>query len=159
MSLRYMNHCDTLSMKDVDTGSRNASMGKPFYKVEIPSTYEAMTDILDSAVEAMIREGCICDKDMPCMRLCLEEALVNAVRHGNSSDEGRKVSVEIFGNGEDCTIRVGDEGSGFSPESIRPPCCDQMGGRGIVLIRHYMDKVKYIKKDSCLEMTFRRKCC
>lgn len=157
MALRYSNYCDTLFLKQADTGSRKAAMCATFFKAEIPSTYDAMNKMLDQAVNAMVEEDCIRAKDEPCMRLCLEEALVNAVRHGNQGDVRRKVSLEIAGDDEICTIRVGDEGNGFCPESVPEPCCEQLGGRGIVLIQHYMDEVRYIQSENTLEMTFHRK--
>lgn len=157
MSLRYSEHCDTLLLKPADTRSCESTMCATFFKAEIPSTYDAMTEMLDNAVHAMVEEHCIRPKDEPCMRLCLEEALVNAVRHGNRGEAHRKVSLEIAEADDVCIIRVGDEGNGFTPEQVPEPCCEQLGGRGIVLMQHYMDKVRYIKSENCLEMTFQRK--
>ena len=99
----------------------------------------------------------IAPEEVPCTRLCLEEALVNAIRHGNGCDARRKVSLELLGNGEYCTIRVCDEGAGFVPENVALPGSEQLGGRGICLMRHYMDHVQYNERDRCLEMKFHRK--
>jgi serine/threonine-protein kinase RsbW len=116
-----------------------------------------MAPVLNGALDALKEHGCITSKEEAATRLCLEEALVNAVRHGNRCDAERKVRLELLSNGEQCTIRVSDEGSGFSPEDIRMPECDQLGGRGICLMRHYMEKVCFNPRSKCLEMMFRRK--
>lgn len=132
-------------------------MQEAFYRAEFQSTFEAMGPVLNGALDALVENGCITSREEASTRLCLEEALVNAVRHGNDCVAERKVFLELAKNGERCVIRVGDEGGGFSPEEITMPECDQFGGRGICLIKHYMDQVRFDKKRRCLEMMFRRK--
>jgi serine/threonine-protein kinase RsbW len=127
------------------------------FREEFPSTFEAMAATLDRAVNVLRARDLIAPEEVACTRLCLEEALVNAIRHGNGCDARRKVSLEVLGNGEYCTIRVRDEGTGFAPEQVTLPECDQLGGRGICLMRHYMDKVQYNERERCLEMKFHRK--
>lgn len=116
-----------------------------------------MAEVLGRALDALVEEGCIPPGNIPCTRLCLEEALVNAIRHGNHCDAARKVRIEMHAEGEDCVIKVWDEGAGFSPEDIRLPESDQLGGRGVCLIKHYMDRVTFNDKEHCLEMAFRRR--
>ena len=134
-------------------------MGVPFFQEEFHSTFDAMAEILDKAVDAL-RDGCwILPEQEACTRLCLEEALVNAVRHGNEGDKDRKVCLELEAQDDRCCIRVYDEGTGFLPERVDLPSADQLGGRGICLIRHYMDNVLFNQERHCLEMTLRRKAC
>jgi len=54
---------------------------------------------------------------------------------------------------------VRDEGEGFNAEDIELPDCEQLGGRGICLIRHFMDHVEFNEAEHCLEMRFSRKAC
>ena len=127
-----------------------------FFEEEFPSTMDSMTPVLDRAVAALAGRGWV-HPDQECRaRLCLEEALVNAVRHGNCCDARRKVRLEIADMSETCRIRVYDEGVGFNLEQVREPTKDQMGGRGICLMRHYMQYITYDKANKCLEMAFRR---
>jgi len=129
---------------------------KVLFKAEFPSSIEAMTEVLEKAVDRMAQGRHLCDKDAQRLRLCLEEALVNAVRHGNRGDVRRKVRIEISEQQDKaCRIRVFDEGGGFIPENIRNPEGEQMGGRGVCLMRHYMDTVAFNPKEHCLEMVFR----
>ena len=132
-------------------------MSTSFFHEEFPSTFEAMTDTLDRAVAAIRSEGWIQESHEACTRLCLEEALVNAVRHGNNNDADRAVTVSIGADGDSCIIRVCDEGGGFSVDQVAFPEMEQMGGRGICLIRHFMEGVRFDTDANCLEMSFRRK--
>jgi serine/threonine-protein kinase RsbW len=132
-------------------------MSTSFFREEFPSTFEAMTETLDHAVDALLREGWIQPEHEPCTRLCLEEALVNAVRHGNKNEAERMVEVSLVADGDRCTIRVSDEGRGFRVDEVALPELEQMGGRGICLIRHFMEHVEFDSDANCLEMSFRRK--
>ena len=81
------------------------------------------------------------------VRLAFEEALVNAMKHGNRMDPRRFVRLAYRISEECVEIRVTDEGVGFQPcgvpdptrdENLQRPC-----GRGIMLMRSYMDEVDY----------------
>lgn len=118
-----------------------------------------MTATLDRAVAALLEGEWIQGCHIPCIRLCLEEALVNAVRHGNHGDARRTVSIQMAARGDECVIQVSDEGGGFRVDEVALPESDQLGGRGICLIRHYMEHVVFDTTAHCLEMSFRRKSC
>ncbi|MDP2322404.1 MAG: ATP-binding protein [Gammaproteobacteria bacterium] len=139
--------------------SMSPVVSRPFFKEEFPSTFEEMTAVLDHAVDALLADGWVQAGQVPCTRLCLEEALVNAVRHGNNSEATRQVTLTMLARGDECVIQVRDEGGEFSVDNIAMPECDQLGGRGICLIRHYMDSVTFDAEAHCLEMSFRRKAC
>jgi len=132
-------------------------VGKVFHKDEIPSTFEAMTAALNRTVDALRAGGWIAAESEAKVRLCLEEALVNAIRHGNNLDEARKVTVELAEAGDCCTIKIRDEGVGFCPDEVADPKSEQLGGRGVCLMRHFMDRVFFNRKEHCLELALRRK--
>jgi len=81
------------------------------------------------------------------IKLALEEALTNAVRHGNGCDPSKKVTVRYAVNGTKAVIAVRDEGPGFNPDELPDPTCPERlsmpCGRGVMLIRAYMDEVEY----------------
>ncbi len=81
------------------------------------------------------------------VRLSLEEALVNAMRHGNHFDPNRSVRVWYRISPDRVEIRVADEGTGFDPGGVPDPTADENldkpCGRGIMLMRCYMDKVEF----------------
>ena len=81
------------------------------------------------------------------VKLALEEALTNAVKHGNRNDASKSVTVRYAVNMDKAVVVVRDEGGGFLPDDI-PDCTspDRLplpNGRGIMLIRAYTDEVCY----------------
>ncbi len=128
----------------------------PFFHKEFASTTLAVAEALGEALDALVEEGW-CERDRAfCIRLCLEEALVNAVVHGNRNDPHRQVTVRIYDEGEGCRICVQDEGNGFDPETIEMADCTELGGRGVCLIKEYMEDVSFDCANRCLEMVFKR---
>lgn len=82
------------------------------------------------------------------VRLALEEALTNAMRHGNGLKKSRKVAVGIAWEGGQIHLDVSDEGNGFNPKTVPDPTKSGYaenipGGRGIFLMRHLMDSVEF----------------
>ena len=82
--------------------------------------------------------------------VAVREAVINAIKHGNGEDERKRVHVEFtMLNGDTppgIAIRVRDEGPGFDPESIPDPLAPEnvlkSSGRGIFLIRNFMDELQ-----------------
>jgi serine/threonine-protein kinase RsbW len=132
-------------------------MLKTLFSKKLPSTMEAVGKTVNEAVDVLCsHEWCKDDTAQFSLRLCLEEALVNAMVHGNANEAARHVQIEIAEEGERCHVRVSDEGKGFDPQAIEMPDCNQLGGRGVCLIKHFMDDVRFDRAKHCLEMTFRR---
>ena len=81
------------------------------------------------------------------IKLSLEEAINNAIRHGNSGDPGKHVTVRVELDDAQMTISVTDEGPGFNPGTVPDPTADENlekpSGRGIMLMRAYMDDVRF----------------
>lgn len=130
-------------------------MKRTLYSNEFPSTIKAVGEVLSEAIEVVKQCDWCCDHMSFSVRLCIEEALVNAVRHGNKENAEPSVRLDISEDGECCRIRVTDHGNGFDPSSIVMPDCDEPGGRGVCLIKHFTDDVQYNHDDNCLEMVFR----
>ncbi len=81
------------------------------------------------------------------VKLALEEALTNAIKHGNGYDPSKTVTVRYAVSPEKVVVIVRDEGHGFAPEDV-PDCTAperlrQPDGRGIMLMESYMDEVSY----------------
>lgn len=76
-----------------------------------------------------------------------EEALRNAMIHGNKSDPGKQVSVEAEIKEDAVVISVEDEGDGFDPSGLPDPTLQENllkeSGRGVYLMKHLMDEVRY----------------
>jgi serine/threonine-protein kinase RsbW len=81
------------------------------------------------------------------MTVALRESVVNAIRHGNSGDDQRRVIIEFVAADDSLEVRVRDEGSGFDPASVPDPLAEanllKPDGRGIFFMRSFMDAVEY----------------
>jgi serine/threonine-protein kinase RsbW len=101
--------------------------------------------------------GQFSDHDIFGIRLALEEALVNAIKHGNQMDRAKTVRVVYQVAPDRFEVQITDEGPGFdpcdvpdptSPENIERPC-----GRGLLLMRHYMTEVAYHDRGRAVRMS------
>jgi len=114
--------------------------------IEIPST---LADAKKPEVHILAEvERCGYDEDASfAIKLALEEAMTNAVRHGNCGDATKRIIVRYAVTPEMCVICVRDEGPGFRPKDIPDPTApDRLSlpsGRGIMLMKAYMNDVEY----------------
>jgi len=83
------------------------------------------------------------------IKLAFEEAITNAVKHGNCNDRSKHVDVRFYVDRERVIIGVRAEGRGFWPDQVPDPTADENlerpCGRGIMLMAAYMTKVRYSK--------------
>ncbi len=90
------------------------------------------------------------------IRLAVEEAINNAIRHGNSMDTSKKVEITFNVDDNRAVITITDEGTGFEPSSVPDPTRDENlhkpSGRGIMLINAYMDEVEYNDRGNVVRM-------
>lgn len=88
--------------------------------------------------------------------LCFEEALINAMQHGNNEDPSKKVRVVAFGDDDRWGLIIEDEGKGFGPEDLPdrddPESIFHEAGRGILLMDHYLDELTYNRRGNKLRM-------
>ncbi len=85
--------------------------------------------------------------DIFSIHLAVEEAIVNAIVHGNKLAADKKVHVECFVSPTVARIEITDEGAGFDPNQV-PDCTredrlDVPSGRGVMLIHNFMTRVEY----------------
>jgi len=88
--------------------------------------------------------------------MVVDEALSNAIVHGNRSDENLKVHVRIYISNSRILIQIEDQGEGFIPEEISDPTEQENiykgSGRGIYLIKELMDSVEFRKGGRLIEL-------
>jgi serine/threonine-protein kinase RsbW len=105
-----------------------------------------MRTVLDKVADAMAGEG-YPEKDVFGVRLALEEAVVNAIKHGNRDDPARTVWLAYQVGPEQVLAEIEDEGEGFDPEGVPNPLApenlERTSGRGLLLMRAYMTWVQY----------------
>jgi len=105
--------------------------------------------VLEAMTEAMHGAGYPA-RDVFGVRLALEEAIVNAIRHGHGNDPSKHVSVR-YRVSEDCVlVEVADQGPGFDPEQVPDPLApenlERPGGRGLLLMRAYLTWLRYNRR-------------
>ena len=94
--------------------------------------------------------------DIFAVHLAVEEAFLNAVKHGNKMDPAKSVMIEYAVDPEKVEIRMTDEGPGFDPATIPDPRVGENlyrpEGRGLLLISAYMHVVEYSDRGNSLRM-------
>jgi serine/threonine-protein kinase RsbW len=90
------------------------------------------------------------------MRLSLEEALVNAIKHGHRYDPTKRVSVRYCVKTERVLVEVRDQGSGFDsadvPDPTTPNNWERPSGRGLLLMRRYTSWLRFNARGNCVRL-------
>jgi serine/threonine-protein kinase RsbW len=117
-------------------------------RLDFNSTFE-MLDFVQVVSDHLARLTGLDDDATHWVGVAVRESVINAIKHGNALDEGKRVHVEFtpIEQHAPCglTVRVRDEGIGFDPASLPDPLAPdnilKSSGRGIFLIRSFMDEV------------------
>jgi len=95
------------------------------------------------------------------IKLAVEEALVNAIKHGNQMDRAKKVHVVYHVHADRFEVHITDEGAGFDPDDVPDPTApenlERPCGRGLLLMRSYMTEVVYQDRGRAVRMAKVRK--
>jgi serine/threonine-protein kinase RsbW len=128
----------------------------PFEEVVIPSDPVDARCVQDQ-IEQLLQDRHVNDHDIFSIKLALEEALINAIKHGNQLDRGKKVHVFYRVLHDRLEVRIRDEGPGFDPADVPDPTAienlERPCGRGLMLMRHYMTEVNYSHGGNCVNMS------
>lgn len=121
----------------------------------IPSYLGAHIPYMAEVLRELERQGWS-GRDLFGIEVALEEALSNAIRHGNCCDASKHVFVECKISPQRFWLRIRDEGAGFQPNAV-PNCTadenlERPGGRGLALIKAYMSHVEHNKRGNCVTM-------
>ena len=96
------------------------------------------------------------------IRLALDEAMSNAICHGNRNDPHKRIAIDYAVTDEQVRIQVTDEGHGFRPAAVPDPTLDENlerpHGRGIMLMRAYMTDVSYSERGNTVTLIKNRNC-
>ena len=127
----------------------------------IASRFDQVAPIQDTIVDAAKARG-FDDSALFAIKLSLEEALTNAIKHGNRLDPDKKVTIDYHVSDDEVRVDISDEGAGFMPEAVPDPTLDENlekpCGRGVMLIQAYMTQAYYNDQGNCLTMVKRRDC-
>lgn len=125
-------------------------------QLALNSTMESVGQVEAAAEKLAAEAGC--DEDQ-CFQIAmaLREAAVNAVLHGNDYDPAKQIAVAMRNTGADLIFTIADEGRGVAPDSLPDPLAPENlmrgTGRGIFLIRSFMDEVHFRQLQPGTELT------
>ncbi len=102
-----------------------------------------------------------CENAAFAVKLALEEAITNAFRHGNKCDPSKRITVRYSITPQRIEIEIVDEGEGFCPDVVPDPTLpeniDRPHGRGIMLMKAYLDTVEYDKCGRLVRLVMNKK--
>lgn len=109
----------------------------------LDSTLESV-DHAEEITVALAKKAGFDEDDLIKIGMAVRESMVNAVVHGNRYNTNKKVRFWVSKNTEKLTVRIADEGEGFDYENLPDPLAPEnlmrSSGRGIFLIRSFMDE-------------------
>lgn len=122
----------------------------------VPSEIRLVEPVVERVMATLERCGCHAPQ-CEAIELSLREALANAILHGNGCDPKKKVQLACYGHPDgSVTLVVRDEGQGFDLSQLKDPTSPEnlfsAGGRGIYLIRNFMDEVEFHRGGSEIRM-------
>ena len=122
----------------------------------LASSLESVDQVERTAEDFAARAGF--DEDtVPNIAMAVREAAVNAVLHGNAYDPKKHITVSFEANSDALVIRVADQGAGLDPGTIPDPLAPENilrgSGRGVFLIRAFMDEVHFRQLHPGTELT------
>lgn len=122
---------------------------------ELPSTISTMHAVLDYLMKRVEKLGVI-NPEQSNLFIALDEAFVNAVKHGNKFDANKLVRICAEVSVKEARFTVEDEGDGFDvnaiPDPTNPENLFKTSGRGVMFIYNIMDEVKYNERGNRLTM-------
>jgi len=117
------------------------------FELSIPSTVSSISPLVDDLMERLVTNACI-QGDGSDIEVALREALANGILHGNHEDPAKRVYLKVrYEKSGELFFVVRDEGKGFNLSEVADPLAPENlaseHGRGILMMKLYMDDVHY----------------
>ncbi len=124
--------------------------------LKLSSSLESVDKIERTAEEFATLAGF--DEDtVPNIAMAVREAAVNAILHGNAYNPAKNITAAFEANSDALIVRIADEGTGFDPTNVPDPLAAENilrgSGRGIFLIKAFMDEVHFRQLHPGTELT------
>ena len=123
---------------------------------KLASTMDSVAEI-EAAAEKLAQDAGLDEDEGFRVAMAVREAAVNAVLHGNGYDPNKQVSVSFENTGAALVITIADQGEGLDPETLPDPLAPENllrgTGRGIFLIRSFLDEVHFRQLHPGTELT------
>jgi serine/threonine-protein kinase RsbW len=134
--------------------------GDVVYEREFPSEPDLVPAVVFRLINFLVEEGYQEEGRKNQLSLCFDEAVKNAILHGNRSVPSLQVSVKVHGGSDNYWVVIRDEGDGFDLAEVPDPVGEEgiwnEGGRGIHLMQHYSTEMEYSDGGSTLALCFPR---
>jgi len=132
-------------------------IGRVLLDMPVDSNLGYKTPLVYRIIKLLCLEGYLPPYGYQMCEVALEEAISNAMIHGNKLDPEKQIHVIVSGNDEQFSIMIEDAGDGFTASDVPDPDDPETlfleHGRGIMLMNHYMDDVRYSGGGTGLLMT------
>ena len=124
--------------------------------ISLTSTMESVDEV-EAAAEKLAVEAGLDEDERFHVAMAAREAAVNAVLHGNEYDPAKRIAASFENTGAALVITIADQGKGLDPEMLPDPRAPENllrgTGRGIFLIRSFMDEVHFRQLHPGTELT------
>lgn len=128
------------------------------YTLQLPSKYESINQ-LESLIEEIADKYKVEEDVFANMMTCLNEALMNAILHGNKLDENKRVIVNAEADSKRIIWTLTDEGEGFDYTHLADPTApenlENLTGRGVFIIKHLADQCIFNAHGNEVELHFK----
>ena len=122
----------------------------------LTSTMESVSEV-ESAAEKLAAESGLDEDECFHVTMAAREAALNAVLHGNEYDPAKRIAASFENTGSALVITIADQGNGLDPDMLPDPLAPENllrgCGRGIFLIRSFMDEVHFRQLHPGTELT------
>jgi serine/threonine-protein kinase RsbW len=112
---------------------------------------------VETLAEKLATEAGLDEDERFRVTMAVREAAVNAVLHGNEYDPTKQITASFENNGKSLIFTLSDQGKGLDPETLPDPLAPENllrgTGRGIFLIRSFMDEVHFRQLHPGTELT------
>lgn len=116
------------------------------HKMVVESISSALTSVREGIL-SVLKANSFSEEDIFAVHLALEEAFINAVRHGHKMDPAKGIEIDYSVTPDKIEVTVTDEGDGFDPAVVPDPRYGENlykpEGRGLFLMCSYMDAVEF----------------
>lgn len=115
--------------------------------------------IVENAIDSITKEAGINKDEYGKILVSVMEAVNNAIVHGNKADAKKVVKIDISFKNNSLLVTIEDQGKGFKPSEVPDPTVpenlENVNGRGVFLMKHLADEIKFNNKGNCVKLKFK----
>lgn len=128
------------------------------HTLQLPSKYESITQ-LEALIEEIADRYQVSEDTFANMMTCLNEAVINAILHGNQLDPQKIVIVNAEVEPKRVIWTITDEGDGFDYNNLPDPTAadrlEELTGRGVFILKHLADQCIFNPSGNEVELHFK----